>query len=89
GNKRPTVRALASDLSGAVNPAARASRELEQAGVVEPRGRSGTFMAAGGDRQRAEALAAARRYAETVSRLGISQQEAVDIVRAAVENLTR
>ena len=32
--------------------------------------------------ERAEALAAARRYAETVSRLGISQQEAVDIVRA-------
>ncbi|GAA3982448.1 GntR family transcriptional regulator [Thermobifida alba] len=89
GYKLPTVRALAGELSVAVNTAARAYRELEQAGVVETRGRSGTFIAAGGDRQRAEALAAARRYAETVSRLGIPRQEAVDIVRAAVESISR
>lgn len=85
GSKLPTVRALAGELSVAVNTAARAYRELEQAGVVETRGRSGTFIAAGGDRQREEALAAARRYADVVSRLGIDRGEALDIVRVALD----
>ncbi|RCV50255.1 GntR family transcriptional regulator [Marinitenerispora sediminis] len=89
GYKLPTVRALAEDLSVAVNTAARAYRELEQAGVVETRGRSGTFVAAGGDRQRAEALAAARAYAEVISRLGLDRAEALEIVTAALRQSAR
>ncbi|MFC7328571.1 GntR family transcriptional regulator [Marinactinospora rubrisoli] len=89
GYKLPTVRALAEELSVAVNTAARAYRELEQAGVVETRGRSGTFIAAGGDRQRAEALAAARGYAEVISRLGLEPSEALDIVTAALRQSAR
>ncbi|GLU45787.1 GntR family transcriptional regulator [Nocardiopsis ansamitocini] len=86
GHKLPTVRALAGELAVAVNTVARAYRELEQAGVVQTRGRSGTFVAAGGDRQREEALAAARRYAEVVSGLGIDVDEAVEIARAALRS---
>ena len=86
GYRLPTVRALAGDLSVAVNTVARAYRELEQAGVVETRGRSGTFIAAAGDDQRAEALAAARAYAEVISRVGLDHDEAVDILRAALDS---
>ncbi|WP_046470771.1 GntR family transcriptional regulator [Allosalinactinospora lopnorensis] len=84
GFKLPTVRALAERLSVAVNTVARAYRELEQAGVVETRGRSGTFVAAGGDDQRAEAVAAAQEYADVIARLGLGSGEALDIVRAAL-----
>ncbi|CAM4333559.1 GntR family transcriptional regulator [Nocardiopsis rhodophaea] len=85
GYKLPTVRALAGELAVAVNTVARAYRELEQAGVVETRGRSGTFVAAGGDAQREEALAAARDYADVISRLGLARKEALAIVRAALD----
>lgn len=84
GYRLPTVRSLAGGLAVAVNTVARAYRELEQAGVLETRGRSGTFVAAGGDAQRAEAVAAARVYAEAVSRLGLDREEALDIVAAAL-----
>ncbi|GAA3729331.1 GntR family transcriptional regulator [Salinactinospora qingdaonensis] len=84
GYRLPTVRALAKQLSVAVNTAARAYRELEQGGVVETRGRSGTFVAAGGDSQRAEALAAARNYAEVIARLGLDRTEALEIVTAVL-----
>ncbi|WP_017613416.1 GntR family transcriptional regulator [Nocardiopsis salina] len=86
GYRLPTVRALAEQLSVAVNTVARAYRELEQAGVVETRGRSGTFVAASGDDQRAEALEAARAYAEVIQRVGLDEEEAVRILRAALES---
>ncbi|MBB6120140.1 GntR family transcriptional regulator [Nocardiopsis algeriensis] len=85
GYRLPTVRALAGQLSVAVNTVARAYRELEQAGVVETRGRSGTFIAAAGDDQRAEALAAARAYAEVINRVGLEHDEAVRILLAALK----
>ncbi|MBE3000550.1 GntR family transcriptional regulator [Nocardiopsis sp. HNM0947] len=86
GYRLPTVRALSGQLSVAVNTVARAYRELEQAGVVETRGRSGTFVAASGDDQRAEALEAARAYAEVIQRVGLDEEEAVRILRAALES---
>src|SRR3954462_7611630 len=45
GTRLPTVRELASELSMAVNTVARAYRELETAGILETRGRFGTFVA--------------------------------------------
>jgi DNA-binding transcriptional regulator YhcF (GntR family) len=86
GSKLPTVRALAEELTVAVNTVARAYRELEQAGVVETRGRFGTVIAAGGDQQRAAARAAAQRYAAEVAGLGLDPQEALDMVRVALEH---
>lgn len=70
GTKLPTVRALAADLSLATNTVARAYRELETAGMIETRGRAGTFVAASGDASRTRVAAAAADYVTTVDRLG-------------------
>ena len=44
GARLPTVRALAEDLGLAANTVAKAYRALEEAGLVEGRGRQGTFV---------------------------------------------
>ncbi len=44
-DRLPTVRQLATDLGLAANTVARSYRELELAGLVETRGRHGTFVA--------------------------------------------
>ncbi|MFJ6001503.1 GntR family transcriptional regulator [Arthrobacter sp. NPDC092385] len=44
GARLPTVRSLAADLGVATGTVARAYRELEQAGLVEGRGRRGTLV---------------------------------------------
>ncbi|GLZ28410.1 GntR family transcriptional regulator [Lentzea sp. NBRC 105346] len=85
GAKLPTVRALAADLGLAVNTVARAYRELEEAGLVETRGRAGTVVSARSDRSRERVLRAATSYAATVAELGISKREALDIVTAALD----
>lgn len=86
GAKLPTVRKLAADLGLAVNTVARAYRELEEAGLVETRGRAGTFVSAAGQHGRTRALQAARVYATTATELGLSAEEALEIVRAALAN---
>lgn len=84
GTRLPTVRALATELGLAANTVARAYRELEEAGMVETRGRAGTFVSALGDASRTELRRAADQYAATVRALGIGTDEAVDAVRAAL-----
>lgn len=85
GHRLPTVRRLADDLGLAVNTVARAYRELEQAGVVETRGRLGTFVAVrGADRER-EASIAAREYVRRTRELGLSVEELVRFVRREAE----
>ena len=84
GTKLPTVRQLASDLGLAANTVARAYRELEDAGLVDTRGRAGTFVSATGDRSRAAAAKAAQEYAITAKALGLSRDEALSIVKAAI-----
>ncbi|HEV7898931.1 MAG TPA: GntR family transcriptional regulator [Planosporangium sp.] len=83
GIRLPTVRQLAGDLGLAVNTVARAYRELEAAGLVETRGRHGTFVThrAGGVPAEAERLAA--RYAEETRRLGLSPAQALGLIHAA------
>ena len=44
GSRLPTVRALAEDLGLAANTVAKAYRALEDAGLVQGRGRQGTFV---------------------------------------------
>lgn len=85
GTRLPTVRQLAADLGLAVNTVARAYRELEEAGLVETRGRAGTVVASSGDAVRAEAAAAASEYAAAMARLGVPTAEAVRLARAALE----
>jgi DNA-binding transcriptional regulator YhcF (GntR family) len=47
GTRLPTVRQLAGEVGLAVNTVARAYRELEGTGLIETRGRHGTYVAPG------------------------------------------
>jgi DNA-binding transcriptional regulator YhcF (GntR family) len=85
GAKLPTVRALAAELGIAANTAARAYRELEQAGLIETRGRAGTFVSDAGDQAAARAAEAAATYAQITQALGIPKTEALAIVQAALK----
>ncbi|MGW4032203.1 GntR family transcriptional regulator [Streptomyces sp. NPDC004838] len=85
GHRLPTVRGLAEDLRLAANTVAKAYRALESDGVIETRGRHGTFVAAAGDAAEREVAAAAGVFAERAKRLGLSREEA----RAAVEDALR
>jgi DNA-binding transcriptional regulator YhcF (GntR family) len=84
GYKLPTVRGFAEQLGLAANTVAKAYRALEADGVIETRGRHGSFVAAGDARAR-EVAAAATAYVERTRRLGLDQQAA----RAAVEEALR
>jgi DNA-binding transcriptional regulator YhcF (GntR family) len=84
GTRLPTVRALATELGLAVNTIARAYRELEQAGVVETRGRHGTFVTAAAGRVPAEAQRLAAEFADRTRRLGVAPEAALALVRAAL-----
>ena len=76
GTRLPTVRELAGLLGLAVNTVARAYRELETAGIVETRGRFGTFVARA-DPADAAMAAAANAYAETARTLGLTKSQAL------------
>lgn len=78
GDRLPTVRRLAHDLDLAANTVARAYRELEAAGVIETRGRAGSFVA--GDRREAEMRQAAAAYVEKVRALGGDRALALALV---------
>jgi DNA-binding transcriptional regulator YhcF (GntR family) len=79
GSRLPTVRALAEDLGLAANTVAKAYRTLEDAGLVQGRGRQGTFVADPlperlPDRERRLADAA-EAYARRGSQLGFGAAE--------------
>ncbi|MCX4727497.1 GntR family transcriptional regulator [Streptomyces sp. NPDC090052] len=85
GYRLPTVRGLAEELGLAANTVAKSYRALEADGVIETRGRNGTFVAAAGDAAEREAAEAARAFAERVLRLGL----APDAARTAVDDALR
>ncbi|MEU5276593.1 GntR family transcriptional regulator [Streptomyces asoensis] len=87
GYRLPTVRGLAESLGLAANTVAKAYRALEGDGVIETRGRNGTFVAAAGSAAEREAAAAARAYAERVLRLGLTEEQASAAVRDALRAL--
>ncbi|UMB70847.1 GntR family transcriptional regulator [Mycobacterium paraterrae] len=76
GARLPTVRELAGELGLAVNTVARAYRELEAAGIVETRGRFGTFVARADPADTAMAAAAAA-YLDVARGLGLGKAEAL------------
>jgi DNA-binding transcriptional regulator YhcF (GntR family) len=84
GDRLPTVRELAAQLDVAPNTVARAYRELEQAGVIETRGRRGTFLALDADRPRREAFAAACAYVERARELGLDDEDIGALLARAV-----
>ncbi|NIY64456.1 hypothetical protein SMALB_2422 [Streptomyces malaysiensis] len=85
GYKLPTVRGFAEELGLAANTVAKAYRALEADGVIETRGRHGTFIAAAGDAARRQAAEAAQSYAQRARRLGLDRAAAL----AAVEDALR
>lgn len=84
GRRLPTVRGLAEDLGLAANTVAKAYRALEADGVIETRGRNGTFVAAAGDAAAQRAATAAQVYAGEARRLGLSRADALSLARDAV-----
>ena len=82
GTRLPTVRELAAQLGMAVNTVARAYRELESAGILETRGRFGTFVART-DPADAAMATAAHTYATAAKALGVDKDEALKYVDAA------
>lgn len=84
GHKLPTVRGLAQHLGLAANTVAKAYRALESDGVIETRGRHGTFVAAAGDAADRQAAAAAQTYAHRARRLGLDRAAALEAVEEAL-----
>ncbi|TCP49243.1 GntR family transcriptional regulator [Tamaricihabitans halophyticus] len=84
GTRLPPVRQLATELGLAANTVARTYRELEEAGLLETKGRAGTFVSAAGSQSRQRARQAAEEYAATVRDLGIDEDEARRIVESAL-----
>ncbi|MEE1740923.1 GntR family transcriptional regulator [Streptomyces sp. BE147] len=84
GYRLPTVRGFADELGLAANTVAKAYRALEADGVIETRGRNGTFVAAAGDAAERKAATAAQEYAELARRLGLSRAQAVSLAQDAV-----
>ncbi len=84
GTRLPSVRALAVDLGISANTVARAYRELEAAGILTTGGRAGTVVSASQHDGIAAAAAAAAAYVASVSAQGVSANDAIDLVRAAL-----
>ncbi len=86
GDRLTPVRRMAVDAGLAPNTVARAYRELEAAGYLEGRGRSGTFVAAAPPSPTDRSLdEAARRYLRRAAHLGADRAAAIDAVRRAAE----
>ncbi len=84
GYRLPTVRGLAESLGIAANTVAKAYRALEGDGVIETRGRNGTYVAAAGSAAERELAGAGREFALRARRLGVSEGEAMGAVRDAL-----
>lgn len=84
GTRLPTVRDLAGQLGLAVNTVARAYRELESGGVVETRGRFGTFVA-GSDPADAAMAQAAGAFAAAARAVGLDKAQALRYLDAAFD----
>ena len=85
----PTVRRLARDLGLAVNTVARAYRELEMAGLIETRGRQGSFVAGAASQTRQLAVEVARAFLHRMREIGIGPLEAVAILRREVDDIAQ
>lgn len=85
GTKLPTVRRLAADLGIAPNTVARTYLELDREGLIETRGRRGSFVAQRQQVQQPdEARKAADAYVRLVRRLDLDDNTALKLVRSAL-----
>jgi GntR family transcriptional regulator len=86
GTRLPSIRQLAADLGVAANTVARSYRELETANLVVSRVGKGTAVTAPRVPQpsaetRRRLRAAADAYLATARRLGVTVDEAIDVLR--------
>lgn len=86
GTRLPTVRELAGQLGLAVNTVARAYRELEAGGIVETRGRFGTFVASTDPADTAMTAAAAA-FVAAARAVGVGKAAALRYLDAAFDTL--
>jgi DNA-binding transcriptional regulator YhcF (GntR family) len=85
GTKLPTVRRLAADLGIAPNTVARTYLELDREGLIETRGRQGSFVARREQAQQPdEARRAADAYAQLIRRLNLDDNTALGLIRSAL-----
>ena len=84
GTRLPTVRELAGQINLAVNTVARAYRELESAGILETRGRFGTYVARA-DPADAAMATAANTFVTAARALGVTKAEALRYIDNAFD----
>lgn len=76
GHRLPAIRQLARDLELAPGTVARSYRELEAAGVIETRGRHGSFVLQAPSQPEARIAAVIDEAVRQLQRLGVTQDEA-------------
>ncbi|WP_434969750.1 GntR family transcriptional regulator [Microbacterium sp. bgisy207] len=86
GSRLPTVRRLAGDLGVAPGTVARAYRELEASGLIETRGRHGTFVSVDENAALGQIQRAAAAFAEQVRGLRVDTDQALAAVSAALRS---
>lgn len=87
GTKLPTVRRLAADLGIAPNTVARTYLELDREGLIETRGRRGSFVAErnqSATTQSDEARRAADAYVQLIRKLELDDNTALGLIRSAL-----
>jgi len=89
GARLPTVRQLAQELGIAANTVARSYRELEADGVIETRGRNGSFVSSHGSVVEQRAQEAAAEYATRIRQLGVEPEHAITLVSVALKDASR
>lgn len=84
GTRLPPVRKLAASLHLANNTVAKAYKELEAAGVVETKGRAGSFVRAG-SRAEDKALRITHRFLTDLEHIGLRRAEAEALLRRVLD----
>lgn len=84
GTRLPPVRKLAASLHLANNTVAKAYNELEAAGVVETKGRAGSFVRAGSGLEE-KALKITHKFLADLENIGLHQNEAEALLRRVID----